>query len=176
MKNTHVHVWHYYTTLQEVNHTLQGTSQLLLHCTQSVERARSLINAHLSGREKPSPQSIPWPSLLLLQLDFTLQWTFQLFLHTRSLINAHPNGREKPSPQSVSWPSLLHTLAAASVDTLAIMPRFHDRNCYECGQNPWTDRRTHTHTHQPTAITSARVNDPDIHCTVCVCIHLQTYM
>ena len=116
-KNTHVHVWHYYTTLQEVNHTLQGTSQLLLHCTQSVERARSLINAHLSGREKPSPQSVPWPSLLLLQLDFTLQGTSQLFLHARSLINAHLNGREKPSPQSVSWPSLLHTLAAASVDT-----------------------------------------------------------
>ena len=90
---------------------------LLLHCTQSVERAQSLINAHLSGREKPSPQSVPWPSLSLLQLDFTLQGTSQLFLHARSLINAHPNGREKPSPQSVSWPSLLHTLAAASVDT-----------------------------------------------------------
>ena len=103
--------------IQRVNHTLQGTSQLLLHCTQSIERARSLINAHLSGREKPSPQSVPWPSLLLLQLDFTLQGTSQLFLHARSLINAHPNGREKPSPQSVSWLSLLHTLAAARVDT-----------------------------------------------------------
>ena len=84
------------------NHTLQGTSQLLLHCTQSVERARSLLNAHLSGREKPSPQSVPWPSLFLLQLDFyhnTLQGTSQLCLHSqraRSLINADPSGREKP--------------------------------------------------------------------------------
>ena len=64
--------------------------------------ARSLINAHLSGREKPSPQSVPWPSLFLLQLDFyhnTLQGTSQLCLHSqraRSLINADPSGREKP--------------------------------------------------------------------------------
>ena len=107
----------------QVNHTLKGTSQLLLHCTQSVERERSLINVHLSGREKPSPQSVPWPSLFLLQLDFyhnTLQGTSQLCLHSQqaqSLMNAHPSGREKPPPQSVPQPYLLHILAAASVDT-----------------------------------------------------------